>query len=671
MHANLPGILAAILLPARGRPARRLWALALVLLAVPLLLMPAVADSETIGSTHRYERPLHDQARFQRLFGEEREAFETHVRTLANPFFEGRCPGTIGGDLAAEYLQFYFERLGLQPLFEQTVETPGGAAAARPTLSHLQPFELGRGQIKADSQQLTLFTKDSHTPLLQGEDFEALGVSGNGAAGGPVVFVGYSVAEGPEDYTSYPEETDLTGKIALILRFEPMDAEGKSLWAGGNSDWSNHAGLTRKLSAAIERGAAGILLVSPPHAADSRAQNLQQPNDTRVGRAYDIPILMITAEVAERLIGAGDPQKRDLAGLCEAVTEQGQVVELQEVEVSIAASLHLESLTASNVAGLLPGRGELQDEYLIIGAHYDHVGYGQFGGRASNRGVIHVGADDNASGVAGTLVLADRFQRLYEELPQEQPLRSLVFLLFSGEEMGLIGSSHFVEESPVPLEKTIAMLNMDMIGAVENDMLTVYGTATAEEFEALLAPHFEASGLNVEAQASSSGRSDEAPFQRRSVPGLHFFSGVHDRYHTPRDRADLLNYDGALQVVDLVGEIARELVGRAEGLTYQDRRAARGGARRSEIKVRFGIAPGSFGADEGGVAVGQVFPGTTAAKAGLKKGDLIIRWGGEEVADIARWMELLKAHEPGDAVDIVFLRDNEEIEVGVVLQGSD
>ncbi|MFG0253034.1 MAG: M28 family peptidase [Phycisphaerales bacterium JB038] len=657
------------------RPAPRSLVLLLnasvLLCSIVALPGQAVADTEGVGSQHRYERPMHDQERFERLWGEEREAFETHVRTLANPFFEGRCPGTVGGDLAAEYLQFYFERIGLEPLFEQEIETPGGAASSRVVLSHLQPFELGQGRIEADAQQLTVFTQDSHAPLLQGEDFQALGVSGNGDAGGAVVFVGYGIAEGPEDYTSYPAETDLTGKVALMLRFEPMDADGNSLWAGENQDWSNRAALTRKLSTAVERGAAGILLVSPPHAADARAKALQEPNDTRVGRAYDIPILMITSDVANRLVTAGDAEGRDLLRLCEAVAEKGEVVPLEGVEVSIGASLHLEALTTSNVAALLPGRGGLKDEYLIIGGHYDHVGYGNFGARASNRGVIHVGADDNASGVAGTLVLAERLRRHYEELPEDQAMRSVIFLLFSGEEMGLLGSGHFVEEPPVSLERVMAVLNMDMIGAVENDILTVYGTGTAEEFEAVLTPHFEVSDLRVDGKASSSGRSDEASFQRRSIPGLHFFSGVHDRYHTPRDRAEYLNYDGAMQVVDLVGEIALDLAAREEMLTYRERRAARSSARRSEIKVRFGIAPGSYGADEGGVAVGQVFPGTTAARAGLKKGDRLIRWGGEDLPDIGRWMELLKAHQPGDEVTIVILRDNEEIEVGVVLEGRD
>ncbi len=623
------------------------------------------------GSTHRYQRPGHDVERFQELFGDDRAAFEEHVRTLANPFFEGRCPGTVGGDLAADYLAFYYERLGLEPAFVEQVEMPGGAAELRPIQTYLQPFELAQGQVKADTQQLTVFTEDGHAPMMQGEDFVALGISGNGDAAGPVVFVGYSIEEGPDGYTSYPGEIDLSDRIALMLRFEPMNDAGRSLWAEEDESWSERAGLNRKVEAALARGAAGILLVSPPHADDPRARSLQLPNETRFRRPYDVPILQITGEVADRLLAAGDPQGRDLARLSRTVAEEGVVVELASVEANIAASLHLEALTASNVAAILPGAGRLADEYLVIGAHYDHVGYGRFGARGGNRGVIHVGADDNASGTAGTLLLAGRLLNRYAELPADQPRRSIAFVNFTAEEMGLLGSAHFVEEPPIQLDKTIAMLNMDMIGAMQNETLTVYGTGTAAELEEILEPLFEQSGLTVEARRSSSGRSDEASFQRHAVPGLHFFSGMHDRYHTPRDRAELVNYEGALKIVDLVEAVAVELAQRPELLTYEEQRAARSSASRSDIKVRFGIAPGSYGAEEGGVVVGQVFPGTTAAEAGLTKGDRIIRWGGEEVTDVGRWMELLKQHEPGDAVDIVIIREGEEIEVGVVLQGRD
>jgi hypothetical protein len=652
-------------------PRRRLLRLATVALTLVAAAAPASAErSDERGSTHRYERPGHDRELFLELFGSDRDAFETHVRTLANPFFEGRAPGTVGGDLAADYLAFYFERLGLEPAFETTIETPGGAAA-RTVTSYLQPFELGRGRVKADSQQLSIFTEQSHAPLMHGEDFVALGMSGNGDAVGPVTFVGYSIADGREDYTSYPGEVDLTDRIALMLRFEPMTEAGQSLWATEENRWSRHAGLNNKIEAAIERGAAGILLVSPPHADDPRAGALQLPNDTRFGRPYDVPILMITPEVANRILEAGEPQGRDVKTLAEAVAREGEVIDLENVEVNIAASLHLEALTASNVAAVLPGKGDLADEYVVIGGHYDHIGYGRFGARGGNRGVIHIGADDNASGVAGTLLLADRLTDHYESLSDDHSMRSIVFALFTAEEMGLHGSAHFVEEPPIHMDKTVAMLNMDMIGAMQNDTLTVYGTGSADEFSELLEPLFEASGLTVEAKKTSSGRSDEASFQRRAVPGLHFFSGLHDRYHTPRDRPDLLNYDGAIKIVNLVEDVALELAARTEPLTYHERSATQSSARRSEIKVRFGIAPGGYGAEEGGVSVGQVFPGTTAAQAGLEKGDLIIRWGGEDVPDVGRWMELLKEHEPGDAVDIVILRDGEESEIGVVLQGRD
>ncbi|MCK4872626.1 MAG: M28 family peptidase [Phycisphaerales bacterium] len=624
------------------------------------------ATTFEVGSQHRFTRPAHDRDRFLQLLGSDADAYTSHIFTLANPFFEGRCPGTIGNDLTAEYIEFYFEHLGLEPAFAQPIAT-AEAATIRALPSYRQPFSVG-GTIATDTQQMTVFTAEGHYPMLPGEDFTLLGVSGNENATGEVVFIGYGIEKGPGGYSSFTEDTDLTDKIALLLRFEPMDDQGRSLWAEGKERWSKHAGLMSKFRAVAKRGAAGILLVAPSAADDPRTGALQAPAETRIGKPLSIPILLVSHDTAELICKHGDTDGRDLPALRRYADAGGKPIPFDGVDASIAAALHTEELVTNNVAAILPGKGELADQYIVIGAHYDHLGYGHFGSRERGAdGMLHVGADDNASGVAGTLLLAQRFSVLYDKLPTDQPARSLLFVLFSGEEMGLLGSSHFVSNSPVPIDRIYACLNMDMIGDLRDDKTVVFGVGTAEEFGEVLDPVFASSPLQVDARPGSSGRSDEASFHRKQIPGLHFFSGGHKRYHTTRDTAATINVPGALKILDLVEAVTTTLASRADSLTYKKAGGKAPTTRRSQIKVRFGITPAGHGEAAHGVLVGEVFEGTSASNAGVVKGDRIIRWAGEDVADIGAWMTKLKEHEPGDEVDIVVLRDGEEVTLHVVL----
>ena len=630
----------------------------------------AQAESQLNSLKTRFPRPAHDRGKFFDLLGDDRDAFMQHVYTLANPYFEGRCPGTAGNALAADYIAFYMERFGLQPLFTNPVRLPDGSTVGDKTeKSYLQPFSLSQGQVNADAT-FTVFSSEGQLQFTQGKDFNAMGISANKNVYGEIVFVGYAIEDGPDGYNSFQDCDDLTGKIALVLRFEPVDEKGHSLWAGAGRKWSRNAGLMKKLKAARNHGAAGILLVSPPDVDDTRAKTLESANDTRIGRPLDIPALLLTPQTADAIIKSANPHSGGLTGLVESVRRQGHCTSLNGAEADIATSLHTEELYTSNVAGVLPGQGNLADQYIIIGSHYDHIGYGKFGSRGNHRGVIHVGADDNASGVAGNLVLAKRFVQMFQQLSDGKPRRSIIFICFSGEEMGLLGSANFVNNSPVPLDSVTAMLNMDMIGNLNENQLTVYATGTAKEFKDILTPLFEKSGLKIDSETGSSGRSDEASFLIHNVPALHFFSGGHDRYHTPRDLAHYVNYDGAIKILDLVQAVATDLAHEPGGLTYQSTARMKVNTRRSEIKIRFGIAPGGMGETTGGVLVSQVIPGTTAAEADLKPGDRLIGWDGKEVTNISDWMDKMKLNKPGDKINIVILRDGKKIEKTVTLRAG-
>lgn len=591
--------------------------------------------------------------------------YTQHVMTLANPFFEGRSADTRGGKLAAEYLAFHFERTGLEPAF------PAETGAASAERSYLQSFDVPGGVEVVDASA-SYRVDGSRTRLLEGEDFSVLGASASGSAEGPLAFVGYSITNEDENYSSYAEGDDLSGHIAMVLRFEPMDHEGKSRWSNFGR-WTANAALTNKIQAAIDRGAAGVILVNPPGADDPRADELASTSATRFSQQMDVPVVMFSTEKASELIQAADPDGGTLMKwrLAADDGDLDGIVTFDNVEVSLGTELERHTYTSYNVGAVLPGKGELADEWVVVGGHFDHLGYGRVGGtRGSTVGELHPGADDNASGAAGVLMVAEAMKEQYDELPEDADRRSVLFLEFGAEEMGLLGSAHFIENTTVSASQVVAMLNMDMIGRMSDRKLTVYGTGTAEEWDEVLTPHFERSGLEVEQIASGTGASDHTNFYRADIPVLHFFSGLHEDYHRPGDFAWKVNYAGAMDILKIVTGAAMDLAARDGRLTFTPTQVAERPSR-TRARVRLGIAPGSYARDTEGVVVGDVFPNTSADEGGMRAGDRIVRWDGEEVSDVMSMMEHLQAHEPGDVARIVVVRDGEEVTLRVKLKARE
>lgn len=608
--------------------------------------------------------------------------FNSHAWTLANPFFEGRAPGSRGIELAAEYLEFQFRKMGLKPAFPSGGEE-GGDDRGAPFTSYRQPFPFGSTISLTDSA----FTVGDASPraLELGRDFSVLGFSGSGEASGPLVFVGYGINIGRDGYASYPANTDLTGKIAVVLRFEPMTDDGTSRW--DDRGWSFNAALEPKIQQAVKRGAAAVVLVNPPGADDERTGRLETIDNTKpTGKPVDVPVVMLSIEQADHLIRAADTQGRSLLDLrrladdVPAVAREGSVVELPGVRVSIKTSLVNEPIITSNVGGILPGKGDLADQYLVIGAHYDHVGYGASGslGRAGTRGLVHPGADDNASGTSGMLMVAEKLSAVYASLPTEQPRRSVLFMGFTAEESGLIGSRHYTRNMIADKDRHALMINMDMIGRYRGDdpkqpPLELGGVGTAEGLLEFIQPMIDSSGLRVAPKPGGYGPSDHASFYGAGIPVLFFFTGLHENYHAPTDTADTLNAAGAARVVSLVQSIVLAAATRSENFVYngdaESQPSAAMGDRSSapRTRVRFGITPGDY-AGEDGVLVGDVSEGGSAAEAGILKDDRLIRWNGEALTTVQSWMPLLAKHAPGDTVEIVLVRDGTEMTVTATLK---
>lgn len=632
--------------------------LATIALGAPIALARPVADEKTPTGATLTTAGAPAEADSLGASSDEARRFRSHVVTLSNPFFEGRAPGTRGGEVAAEYLEWWMKRLGLTPAFAD--------ASGAPNASFRQGFTVS-GDVQVKEAAFAYRAGEAESALTPGEDFNVLGVSGNAKASGPLVFCGYSIMDGPGGYASYGPHDDLTGKIALILRWEPMTDEGTSRWQD-LTGWTHNASLLPKLRNAEQRGAAGVILVNAPGAKDSRAGKLESAQRTRFGKPIGIPVVMLSDAAAATLVeraGSG----RTLADLRKEADADGQhmAAELGKVAASIGAAIETEQIPTANVGGVLRGRGALADQYVVVGGHYDHLGYGHFGSRGGSEadGQIHPGADDNASGTAGVLLAAERLSREYASLPEGAEARSVLFLGFSAEESGLIGSRKFLESPPFAASQIFTMLNMDMIGRLRNDKLEVGGVGTAEGFAEWLAPKFEASGIAIEQSKGGQGPSDHASFYQANIPVLFFFTGLHEQYHAPTDTADTINVEGGARVAGLVSELALALARRPEPLTFKSTGTTSKQGSLKGVSVRLGIAPGNYADDQPGVSVGEVYEGTSAGLAGIKKGDRLIRWGGEELADVGAMMDRLAGHKPGDIVEIVIVRDGKEIPLQV------
>ena len=612
--------------------------------------------------------------------------YTQHIYTISDPFMEGRAPGTVGNRRAAEYLEFYFKKFGFSPAFPTETKNPEGEVLSNvPGTSYRQEFIAPASLRPGDSTKLTNarveYTGGEQDPevlnkLASGQDFNVIGYSGSGDATGALAFVGYSLRKGEDGYATYADDVNIDGKIALVFRFEPMNADGESLWA--TDRWTPAAAIESKLRAAADRGAAGIILVNPPGAKDERVGKLEDMSLTG-NRSLKIPVVMMSTVAADRLVRAADTQHRSLMDLRMIADREGGVIDLPGATVTLGATIERVPLIADNVGGILAGRGDLAEELIIIGAHYDHVGYGYFGSRdAKGKGRLHPGADDNASGTSGLLLVAEKLAKAYAALPEGSSARSVLFMGFSAEESGLVGSRHYTKNMIRPLDKHYLMLNMDMIGRLRDDKIEIHGVGTAVGLADFARPFIDESGMTVAVKKSGFGPSDHSSFTTARVPVLFYHTGLHDEYHMPTDHAWTVNYEGGARVCDLISRMALAAALNPQPMPFGDGKpkptsndpgpsanadpnADPASPSMRSTGVRFGVSPGDYSGDEPGVLIGEVFDDLPAAKAGLKAGDLMTSWNGEKIDSVEAWMPMLQKAKPGDKVVITYTRDGKEM----------
>lgn len=553
-----------------------------------------------------------------------------HLSWLASDALEGRGTGTRGNTAAAEYIAREFERYGL-----------AGTGASQ--VPYLQSFPVVTG-VELDAGNALRAEAGGMTTTFSTDDFRPYAYSDNGSASGTVVFAGYGIAapqSGHDDYAGL----SIRGRIALVLGGAPA--------GDAHADLGMFSSARSKAMTAREQGAAAILIVQPDA-------------DTLVPLEYDnapsgsgIMLVSLRKSAADRMLRSAGVSVDTLAARAAAGMSHASL-DLR-TRMDLTTAVRRITKQTSNVVGFLEGTDpQRRDTVFVVGAHYDHLGWGQDG--SMYRGTepqIHNGADDNASGTAGLLELAQYFA-------SHRTAHSLVFIAFAAEEMGVLGSSYWVSNPTRPLTDVAAMFNLDMIGRLSDSSraLTVNGSGTSPIWNRILAEADADSTFSLTLSPDGHGGSDQTPFYMKNIPVLFFFTGLHTDYHRPTDDADKINYAGEARVVRYVKDVITATDARPE-------RPAFVRVKSTEERPRgYGVYVGTipdFGAAVEGFKISGTSPGSPAEKAGLIAGDIITRFGETGIKNIYDYMNALSLHKPGEDVTVVVQRGEDTVTVVVKL----
>ena len=576
------------------------------------------------------------------------------IEFLASDELEGRMTGSEGAKRAAEHIATQFSQLNLKRVGDEA--------------SYFQEFEFTAGRrIIAEENRFHL-TRQMHGSSEVMEfsverDFQPLSFSRNGVVEGEVVFVGYGLTvpgELGEGYDAYAG-LDVKDKIVVALRYVPEGVEPER-----RQQLNRYAGLRYKAMQAREQGAKAFLVVAGPNSPNA-GKLIPLDFDSSLADS-GIVAASISDTVANALFAPSGKELKDVQSELDIENPHflGQFP-LPDVKIEIVVSVEKVKKTDLNVVALLPPP-ELTDdtEYVIVGAHYDHIGRGEIGSlaRKGEEGQIHNGADDNASGTAVVLELATTLSEAYQKQP-EKFRRGVIFALWSGEELGLIGSTHFVNDPVVPLEKVAAYVNFDMVGRLRDNKLILQGVGSSSVWTKLIEKRNVPIGFNLTLQEDPYLPTDVTAFYPKEVPVLSFFTGGHEDYNRPTDDPDTLNYDGIERIARLAHGIVSDLVSadeRPEYVRVERSQSAEGS--RDTLRAYLGTIP-DYTTEGTGVKISGVRAGGPADKAGLKGGDVIVEFGGQQIANIYDYTYALDAVKIGEPVEVVVLRDGKRVKLTV------
>lgn len=573
------------------------------------------------------------------------QTYQAEVNYLASAKLKGRATGSPELETAASYIATLFKSFGLKPADGKNYEQPFPVTIH----AHLGP----------DNH---LKTEDAGKKKEIGpHEFVPYSFSSSGKASAGVVFAGYGITAADLHYDDYAG-IDVKDKFVLILRHEPQEFDAKSVFDG--KELTSHSVFAMKAANAKAHGARGVILVN-----DIAAHPKESDKLLEFGRATgptDAGILFIQVKAAEAEAWL-KAEGRDLMEIEAGIDKdlKPRSFALNKLKLDLDVDIQHDTKIVHNVAAYLPGQTK---EYVIIGAHYDHLGLGDEHSLAPSKiGTIHPGADDNASGTAGVIELA----RWFATQPQQK--RGILFLTFAGEEEGLLGSEWYVNHPILPLENAVAMINMDMIGRIRQGKVYINGAGTGTNLTQVVDEVPAPEGFHFDlSEKVGYGGSDHMSFTLKRVPVLFFFSGLHGDYHKPSDTPDKIDNRDAAKLLDYVAEVTERLEdepGRPAFVRLPEPKEPTGSADSgggSGYGPNFGSVP-DFDEPPTGVRFADILDGTPAAKAGLKAGDILIEFDGKKIGNLYDFTYALRAHKPGDLVLVKVLRGSQTIEAKVLL----
>lgn len=572
---------------------------------------------------------------------------EHEIGWLADAKRDGRMTGTPGAQTSAQWIADYFRKIGLRPLGK----------------NFFFPFEFNSGErVLTEKTTLEVATDGKpSTKAVLDKEFRPLSFSENGEADGEVVFAGYGLTVpegGGASYNSY-ESVDVKGKVALILRYVPENVE-----PARRVQLNRYAGLRYKVMQAREHGAKAVLVVTGPNSPNAGELLPLESDNTSAGSG--IIAASINGQLAdEMLAGSGKTLKQLQSVLDDENPHTEQGLALPKVKVKLSCGIqHLKKGDRDVIGCIPPAPGA--DEYVMIGAHYDHLGHGGSNSldRSGEENKIHPGADDNASGVGWLMELAGALAQDRIEHP-EKFKRGLIFACWSGEEIGLIGSAAFTERPPIALNKIVAYLNADMVGRLRDNKLTVQGVGSSHVWRRMLEKRNVSAGFNLTLQDDPYLPTDVTSFYVKNIPVLSFFTGAHEDYHRPTDTAEKINYDGLERVAQFSKQIITDLALSNErpDLAKVERKDSMAGGRET-LRAYLGTIP-DYTTDVKGVKLSGVRGGSPAEKGGVKGGDVIVEFAGQKIANIYDYTYALDAVKIGQPVQVIVERDGGRVTLTV------
>lgn len=607
------------------------------------------------------------------------ERLREHVTYLASDKLQGRRTGTVGANLAAEYIAREFSRYGLRRSIGRDLPGMSRLEADSPK-RYMQEFPYVAGVEMGKGNKLSFLHPDASAtdvPVL--EDWMPLGFSTNSRIEKlPAVFVGYGITAAELKHDDY-SGVDVAGKIAIAFVGTP-DGDNP------HGQFTRYEGPRWKAIAAKNAGAKALILISQQEQfTDEPLSRLRYDNS---GGDSGLPVVIVSSRTLIPDLTTASLAST-LASLKKGTMPQVKVNAL----ITLATDVVRRDESAWNVIGILDGSDPtLKNEAIIIGAHYDHLGHGGSGSLATREGEIHHGADDNASGTAGVIELA----RLFTD-GRPKPRRTIVFIAFSGEEEGLLGSNYYVNHPIVPLADTVAMINMDMIGRMKDKSLIVGGVGTAEGWRSMVEARNELDSMTVTASADSGrntttisfptvvasngrpivtsdntkqffltlnedgfGPSDHSSFYIKKIPVLFFWTGTHEDYHKPSDTAEKINYEGEVSILNLVTGLVHDIDSNDKRPTYTVAKTEAPAGRTGGFRVYLGTIPNYADANDG-LLLDGVRDDSPAAKAGLKAGDKVVKLAGRDLRNVYDYTAALGEMKAGQEYEVEVLRAGERL----------